>query len=429
MNKTISKKILKNLIKSILICLISITVTCGFNTYVSAKNDIKVKRLKLTKTKKKMTLIKGTKKKIKVRVLPKKATNKKLSFKSSNRKVVTVSKKGVIKAKNKGKAKITIKTKDGSNIKCVIRITVKNKVKDTTKTNNLDTENNNDKTDEGSKKTEGKDDTEDSGKTKPEEPEIEEPEKVLSPDSYIILHRGYSDIAPENSLAAFNLAVNSNCKGVECDVQETKDGKLVISHDNSLSRMFGISVDISESNWDDIKDLTMTGGNNVKDYPNEKIPTIEEYLNIIKASDKTAFIELKDTITEDGLKLLAETVNSYGMNDRVFYISFYTNELIKIREFHEELSGEGEALPQYTLLGVISTLTVDSTTNLTLLDYCIENNFNIGVAILLNSEESIEKMHEAGLLVTMYSVDSKDYAYLLLEEIGVDMITSNTCFI
>ncbi len=76
------------------------------------------------KTKKKLTLKKGNKKKIKYSVYPSNATDKSVTFKSSNKKVATVTKKGVIKAKKKGKAKITITTVSGK-IKAKIKVTVK----------------------------------------------------------------------------------------------------------------------------------------------------------------------------------------------------------------------------------------------------------------------------------------------------------------
>ena len=76
--------------------------------------------------KSKITLKKGKKKTIKYTVYPANAVNKAVKFKSSNKKVATVSKKGVIKAKKKGKATITITTVEG-NVKAKIKVTVKKK--------------------------------------------------------------------------------------------------------------------------------------------------------------------------------------------------------------------------------------------------------------------------------------------------------------
>lgn len=75
-------------------------------------------------TKTKVSVKKGKKKTLKVTVKPTGASQK-VTYKSSNKKIVTVTKKGVIKGLKKGKAKITIKTTDGSNKKKIVTVTVK----------------------------------------------------------------------------------------------------------------------------------------------------------------------------------------------------------------------------------------------------------------------------------------------------------------
>ena len=104
-------------------------------TTVKADPDVKVKRIALEKYDKKVTIEKGEKVTLKVKVKPKNATNKKLKFKSSNKKIVSVSKKGVIKGKKNGKATITISAKDGSKKKVKLEVTVGVKVTGVTFTN------------------------------------------------------------------------------------------------------------------------------------------------------------------------------------------------------------------------------------------------------------------------------------------------------
>lgn len=79
---------------------------------------------KITLSKKKLTIKKGKKKTIKCSVYPATATNKKVTFKSSNKKVASVTAKGVVKGKKAGKAKITVKAA-GANVKATVKITVK----------------------------------------------------------------------------------------------------------------------------------------------------------------------------------------------------------------------------------------------------------------------------------------------------------------
>ena len=86
-----------------------------------------VTKVKLNKTKSTMTV--GKKQTLKATVTPKKASSKAVVWKSSNKKVATVTSKGVVKAKKAGTVTITATAKDGSGKKATCKITVKNKVK------------------------------------------------------------------------------------------------------------------------------------------------------------------------------------------------------------------------------------------------------------------------------------------------------------
>mgnify|MGYP003295365851 CR=1 FL=1 len=68
-------------------------------------------------------------------------------------------------------------------------------------------------------------------------------------------HRGlYSNKVPENSLNAFKLAKNEGC-GIELDIRLTKDGKVIVLHDANLMRSTGIDCNVSETTWENIRNL------------------------------------------------------------------------------------------------------------------------------------------------------------------------------
>ena len=96
----------------------------------------------------------------------------------------------------------------------------------------------------------------------------------------IIAHRGASGYAPENTLAAMKLAIRQKCDGIELDVQMTKDGKIVVFHDWSLQRTSNGCGEIKDITYEEIRELD-AGSWFSEDFKGEKIPTLEEVLNLI----------------------------------------------------------------------------------------------------------------------------------------------------
>ncbi|MCR5701908.1 MAG: Ig-like domain-containing protein [Lachnospiraceae bacterium] len=111
-----------------MLTLVGIAMT-GSVMHVNAEKAKKpVKSLSWSEYNKTITISKGEKKKLAVTISPKKASNKTLKWTSSKKKIVSVTKKGVIKGKKKGKATITAQTTDGSNKKIKLKVTVGVKV-------------------------------------------------------------------------------------------------------------------------------------------------------------------------------------------------------------------------------------------------------------------------------------------------------------
>lgn len=104
----------------------------------------------------------------------------------------------------------------------------------------------------------------------------------------IIAHRGVHNNKniPENSLLAFKEAINKNY-AIEFDIEITKDDKLIIHHDDNLSRMTGVFKNVEDMTLDEIRNLKLLG-------TSEKIPTFKELLDLV--SGKVFLdIEIKST--------------------------------------------------------------------------------------------------------------------------------------
>ena len=103
----------------------------------------------------------------------------------------------------------------------------------------------------------------------------------LNADTNITAHRGGALRAPENTLSALSDSWECGADSAEIDVQETKDGVLVLLHDESLKRITRMDKNIWEVTYEEIRELD-AGSSFGKEYQGEKIPTLEEVLNFCR---------------------------------------------------------------------------------------------------------------------------------------------------
>ncbi|MFO7952912.1 MAG: glycerophosphodiester phosphodiesterase [Bacillota bacterium] len=148
----------------------------------------------------------------------------------------------------------------------------------------------------------------------------------------IIAHRGASSLAPENTVAAFDRAVEAGANGIEFDVQLSKDGIPVVIHDENLERTTTGSGPVKKQVLSDLKSLD-AGSWFANDFSGETILTLEELLIRYKDSGFLFNIELKNNHTAyPGLeKKVLQCIEKYHLADRVLISSFNHNSLITCR--------------------------------------------------------------------------------------------------
>ena len=104
------------------------------------------------------------------------------------------------------------------------------------------------------------------------------------------------------------------------DVRETADGVLVVSHDDSLLRMCGEDRLISEMTYEEIKQYPIINGRNASQYPDNLIPTLEQYIACCNKYSVTPVIEIKSIRTEEAMnlfmQLLTESQKEMCIRDR-----------------------------------------------------------------------------------------------------------------
>ncbi|MEE3467244.1 MAG: glycerophosphodiester phosphodiesterase family protein [Eubacterium sp.] len=234
-----------------------------------------------------------------------------------------------------------------------------------------------------------------------------------------IAHRGLSAWAPENTEVSFRLATECNCFGIECDIWRTLDGTYVVSHDNSMKRMYGIKRLILDSTYEDIKDIPVTGGNAVADSPTQHMCTLQRYLHVVAESDKVAFIELKQEFENRELQEILELVNAYDMYERTFFISSLAPSVLRLRHDlcfpRERLQYVHGARPRDSYVPV----------NDALVDRLIHHGIGLDSRHSLLEERHVDHLHDEGLLVNVWTVNTEENYRHVVDELGVDMVTMN----
>lgn len=161
----------------------------------------------------------------------------------------------------------------------------------------------------------------------------EEPGKT-PPMPQNLAHRGLSFTVPENTLAAFRLAIQVGSDGAECDVHRTADGVLILSHDKNAKRTMGRDLDITKTPYEELQNLE-AGAWKGKHFAGEKVPTLEEYLLLFKGSGCTPVIEIKQAGTE---KDIVELLRKVDMISDVIIVSFMSASLAEIRKLEPKLA-------------------------------------------------------------------------------------------
>lgn len=158
------------------------------------------------------------------------------------------------------------------------------------------------------------------------------------PHPVIFAHRGASAHAPENTLAAFELALAQGADGVELDAKLSADGKVVVIHDATVDRTTGAHGRVKDLSLADIRSLD-AGSFFSEKFNGEKIPTLDE---VFESIGKRAFINVELTNYNTPRDHLVETVcmlvKRFGLQKRILFSSFFASNLSRARSYLPEVS-------------------------------------------------------------------------------------------
>ena len=226
----------------------------------------------------------------------------------------------------------------------------------------------------------------------------------------MVAHRGVSGLECENTCAAFIAAGNRSYWGIETDVHVTADGQFVVIHDFETGRVSETNIPVDESTRAELSAIRLYS-NPWQKTPGRSdlvIPDLSDYVRICHHYDKVAVLELKGDISEENVAKIVEVVKEYDHLEQTLFISFWWDNLVKLRKL----------LPEQPMQFLTGKWTEELPQNLKF------QNFGLDIYYPELTKERVELIHSLGLEVNCWTCDSPDAAAALIE-MGVDCITSN----
>jgi glycerophosphoryl diester phosphodiesterase len=221
----------------------------------------------------------------------------------------------------------------------------------------------------------------------------------------IVAHRGASGYAPENTIAAFDKAVEMNADYIEIDVQRSQDGKLVVIHDQTVDRTTNGTGNVKDLTFQQLNQLDAGSWKGIQ-FTGEKIPTFEEILD--RYHEKIGIlIELKSPELYPGLEEQVVQIFEERNLDQL------RNGTIIIQSFnHDSMKKMNQLLPKIPI-GVL-TSNKEHTTEQALKDFSsYADYFNPNYKLL--TEELVHQAYSQGMKVFPWTVRSNEAAEFVLD--------------
>ncbi|MCC3405424.1 MAG: glycerophosphodiester phosphodiesterase [Microcoleus sp. PH2017_10_PVI_O_A] len=230
----------------------------------------------------------------------------------------------------------------------------------------------------------------------------------------IIAHRGFSARSPENTLAAFELAIARGASSIEFDIQLSADSVPVVFHDATLDRITRVSGKVRETNFSDLQ--TLNAGKWFSDeFSDEKIPTLKEALGILKNVDKFLYFDVKPHCewSEAEVADFVNTLNGAGIKEKCVITSFSDKFLEQVRRLDGDLA--------------IGHIVANLEAYKTQLSQAVAHQDNLITSlyrVLLENPALIAETRNQGVDIVAWTVDDPEDMQKLID-LGVTRIVTN----
>lgn len=153
----------------------------------------------------------------------------------------------------------------------------------------------------------------------------------LEDDVLITAHRGASATAPENTMAAFALAIEQGADFIELDVQETRDGRVAVVHDQDLLRSGGPATKVWDATLAELQTTDLSIGFDAR-YAGQTVPPLSEVFELAQGRISVN-VELKYYGHDDRLEArVIDLIEKHDMQDHVVVMSLHAAGIAKVRK-------------------------------------------------------------------------------------------------
>jgi glycerophosphoryl diester phosphodiesterase len=228
----------------------------------------------------------------------------------------------------------------------------------------------------------------------------------------IVAHRGFSELAPENTVAALELALQAGADAVEFDLHTSADGTPVLLHDDTLERTTDGYGPVATLSLETLRDLD-AGSWFSRDFAGEPVPPLAEALEAIGDRVGRVYAEVKGSRDPDDVRTMVDVVHDAGLSERTVFISMDWDALDRIRA-HDAHALVGYIVEDVGRAGEAYERAAGD--ERALLDF--------DCRILLSDPPLAARAVGAGIALATWTVNAVDDAERLLE-MGVPRITTN----
>ena len=246
----------------------------------------------------------------------------------------------------------------------------------------------------------------------------------------IIAHRGGS-LEIENTTGAFISSANRSFFGIETDIHVTRDGRFIVYHDDTTSRLLTENLNVEESDFDTLRGLKFRPYRNRTERIDIKMPSLQEYIDICKYYNKTCILEIKNTFKKQDLKRVCDIYKEYDYLDNVIFIAFHIDNLLTIKEYYPSAKaqflvdaneeGLGERLSSR---GLDLSPEENKSMQSIMLDFLQSHGIDLDVWDQSTDKALIDECHKRGMKVNVFTVNTPEDAQKFID-MGADFITSD----